>query len=46
MLLKNPPLIDKKTDFPSTLHFPAIQRQTYVKKKVPFLHLPDVALSF
>ena len=46
MLLKNPPLIHKKTGFPSTLNFPTIQRQTYVRKKVPFLHLPDTALKF
>ena len=36
MLLKNPSLIDKKTGFPSTLNFPAIQRQMYVTKKYHF----------
>ena len=36
MLLKNPLLIDKKTGFPSILNFPAIQRQTYVRKKSLF----------
>ena len=35
MLLVNPTLIDKKTGFPSTLNFPAIQRQMYVTKKCP-----------
>ena len=28
--------VDKKTGFPSTLNFPAIQKQTYVTKKCPF----------
>ena len=46
MLLVNPTLIDKKTGFPSTLNFPAIQRQMYVTKKVPLLHSPDAALNF
>ena len=38
--------VDKKTGFLSTLNFPASQRQTYVTKKKPCLHLPDAALNF
>ena len=36
MLLKNPPLIDEKTGFSSTLNFPEFQKQTNVTKKCPF----------